>query len=283
LRVRELALRESAVAYAQGGYLDDAEKLLNRLTLPEDQAAVQAEIGLAAQKSGDATLAERSFEGALASISQSQVAMSSIGIALARAGRVDQALSVSQRLAPTTALYALQVSIVASLLEMNDAPRAMEVIGTIANSGIRKAARLRVLGFLVETGEDAAAEKLLTTFADGNQEQAARLAYARALARRGEDEAALAMVSDLRASARSPVHYAIARRLIDKGDLAGAKSVIPQVTNGRQRHDLQRLMALAEWAAGNAEKALATALSIEPEAPRLEAIIDLAGQMRLTR
>jgi hypothetical protein len=61
--------------------------------------------------------------------------------------------------------------------------------------------------------------------------------------------------------------------------LSGAKASLEQVTNGRQRQDLLRLIALAEASSGNPHQALTTALSIEPDRPRLAALLDLAKSL----
>ncbi len=84
------------------------------------------------------------------------------------------------------------------------------------------------------------------------------------------------MIEDLEPKSRSPVHYAIARRRIADGDLEGAKSSLEAVSNGRQRQDLLRLIALAEAEAGSRQRALETALSIDLDQPRLTALLDLA-------
>ena len=279
LRTREIARRESAIAYAQAGYLEEARHLLSKLTLPEDRASVLAEIALSAELSGETEVAETLFAEALSSVSQSQLAISGIGIALAKAKKFEEAVSLSERLAPGTALYALQIAIVASLLESNEVTRALDVIDAIDNPGIRKAARLRVVGFLVETGRDARAREILRTFPEGGRELTALLAYARALARRGDSEAALAMTANLDEAARSPVYYAITRRQIAEGDTATARISLERVANGRQRQDLMRLIALAEWEAGDSRRAFATASAIEPDLPRLSALLELAQSM----
>jgi hypothetical protein len=48
------------------------------------------------------------------------------------------------------------------------------------------------------------------------------------------------------------------------------------VSNGRQRQDLLRLIALDEAAAGSRRQALETVLSIDLDQPRLTALLDLA-------
>ena len=133
--------------------------------------------------------------------------------------------------------------------------------------------------FLLEAHRDTQADELAATFDDGMDDPKVKIAYSRALARRGDFGAAIAMIEGLDPSTRSPVHYAIAREQIAQQDLSGAKASLEQVTNGRQRQDLLRLIALAEASSGSPRQALATALSIEPDRPRLTALLDLAKSL----
>ncbi len=275
-RTEEQARAEAAVAYARAGHLDPARSLLSGLSFPSDRATVLAEIGLAEERAGRAEAAAAAFAAAEDAISQGDVAKSALGIALARAGHIDRAREIGKTLVAGTPLYALQVAIVSSLLDADRIPEALAVIDGIPNDGIREAARLRTLAFLLEAGRDDEADDLAASFADGMGNPRVRLAYARALARRGDDDGALAMIEDLEPKSRSPVHYAIARRRIADGDLEGAKSSLEAVSNGRQRQDLLRLIALAEAEAGSRQRALETALSIDLDQPRLTALLDLA-------
>jgi thioredoxin-like negative regulator of GroEL len=275
-RTREQARAEAAVAFARAGHLDAAQSLLTTLSFPSDRATVLAEIGLAEERAGRSNEAMAAFSAAEEAITQGEVAKSALGTALARAGHIDRALAISETLVAGTPLYALQVAIVSSLLEADRIPQALDVIDGIPNAGIREAARLKILAFLLEAGRDGEADALAATFTDGMGSPRVLLAYARALARRGDDDGAIAMIGDLEPKSRSPVYYAIARRQIAEGDLAGARSSLDAVSNGRQRQDLLRLIALDEAAAGSRRQALETVLSIDLDQPRLTALLDLA-------
>jgi hypothetical protein len=278
-RTAEQARADAAVAYARAGHVEQARALLSGLSFPADRASVLAEIGLAEEKAGRPEQAETAFAAARASIEQGEVAMSTLGIALARAGHIDQALEVGKGLVAGTPLYALQVAVVSGLLDADRVSRALAVIEEIPNAGIREAARLKILAFLLEARRDTQADELAASFDDGMGDPKVKIAYSRALARRGDFGAAIAMIEGLDPSTRSPVHYAIARQQIAQQDLSGAKASLEQVTNGRQRQDLLRLIALAEASSGSPHQALATALSIEPDRPRLAALLDLAKSL----
>jgi hypothetical protein len=275
-RTEEQARAEAAVAFARAGHLEQTRTHLTALTFPSDRASVLAEIGLAEERAGRPEEAAAAFSEAQGTITQGEVDRSALGVALARAGHIDQALEIGETLVAGTPLYALQIAAMWSLLEADRIPRALAVIEEIPNAGIREAARLKILAFLLEAGRDAEADALAATFTDGMANPKVTLAFARALARRGDFEAAIAMVEDLEPKSRSPVHYAIARRQILEGNLDGARASLEAVSNGRQHQDLLRLIALAESSSGNRRQALATALSIDLDQPRLRALLDLA-------
>ncbi len=275
-RLQEIALRESVAALAESGHISAARDYLERFSLPEDRATLFAALGLAEYLAGQQSAADEAFEEAISSIKVGETALSSLAIALVRANRIEAAQEIADRLSPGTALYAVQISLVIGFLEKGQLQAALEAGEAIENKGLREAAYLKVYTWLLENDRVLEADELAGKRLAGPGDRKVKMAKARSLAKRGEAEAAFEVAKSLSAHDRSPIHYALGRNRLDKGNVEEAEKSAALIINGRLRQDLLRFIALAQLKAGNDEKAITLIMEIEVERMRLIALLDLA-------
>ncbi|MDX1401797.1 MAG: hypothetical protein R3245_07740 [Kiloniellales bacterium] len=280
-RTREIALREASVALARAGFVDEARRHLPKFHLPEDRATLLAALGAAEDAAGRKEAADRDFEEARASLRSGETALSSLGIALAQAGRFDAAKEIITRLSPGTALYAVQVALVNGYLRNERLHEAVQVASEIDNAGLENAAYLKIYTWLVERGDLKSSRLLAQEKLGGVDDRKTRISRARAFAKNGLIEEAMETSAGLSDQDRSSVLYAIARYRLANEEIEAAVDAVPTIAHGRLRQDLLRLIALSHLSEGREEAALASVLQIEVERMRLNALLDLAKQRGL--